>query len=296
MFAAHTTTTAPVAPIPTVFPDQDVYQSASHDGTRALWIVFVLMVISSAVFALLSWNVPVSRRVFHTITTLTTIISAISYFAMASGHASTYNCTTHIDHHKHHVPDTYHDVCRQVLWARYVDWALTFPLILTELFLLAGIDGAHTLMAVVANVIMVLTGWFSALGHTHTAQKWGWYAISCVSFLFVIWHIAVQGTRVGSNRDNAVTKLFGSLAAFSAILWVVYLVVWGVSAGAKKTTVDTEIITYAVLDVLSKAIFGLWLIFASRKYRETSPEVGGYWTYGFATDGRIRIGQNGEEA
>lgn len=199
-----------------------VYQVASHDGVRALWVVFILMVISSVVFALLSWNIPVSRRIFHVITTLTTIISALAYFGMASGHATGFNCTAHADHHKH-LPDTYHDVCRQVLWARYVDWSLTMPLLLFELFLLAGVDGAHTLMAVVANVIMVLAGLFSAFGHVHTAQKWGWYAISCIAYLFVIWLVGVQGRRVANTRDNNVPKLFGSLAGFSLILWAIYL-------------------------------------------------------------------------
>ncbi|KAH6957933.1 hypothetical protein BKA56DRAFT_637772 [Ilyonectria sp. MPI-CAGE-AT-0026] len=284
-----------VGPIPTVIPTPDEYQTASHDGVRALWVVFALMVISSAVFALLSWNIPVSRRVFHVITTLTTLISAISYFAMASGHSTAYNCTAQREHHKH-VPDTYFDVCRQVLWARYIDWSLTMPLIVFELFLLAGIDGAHTLMAVVANLIMTLTSMFSAFGHIHPGQKWGWYAISCIAYLFVVWHVVVQGTRVANTRENNVTKLFGSLAVYSLILWAIYLVVWGVAAGAKKTSVDTEIITYGVLDVLSKAVLGFWLLFASRKYRETTTEVGGYWSYGFGTEGRIRIGQNGEEA
>jgi bacteriorhodopsin len=181
------------------------------------------MVLSSAVFALLSWNVSVARRVFHVITTLTTIIAAVSYFAMASGHATDYNCITVRQHYKH-LPDTYHDVCREVFWARYVDWSLTTPLLVLELCLLAGVDGAHTLMAIVANLVMVLSGLFAAFGHTHTAQKWGWYAISCVAYLFVIWHVAIHGSRVAKARGGKVKKLFGLLAVFALILWTVYLV------------------------------------------------------------------------
>ena len=181
------------------------------------------MVLSSALFALLSWNVPVARRAFHVITTLTTIIAAVSYFAMASGHATGYNCIIVRQHHKH-VPDTYHDDCREVFWARYVDWSLTTPLLVLELCLLAGVDGAHTLMAIVANLIMTLSGLFAAFGHAHTAQKWGWYAISCVAYLFVIWHVAIHGSRVAKTRGGKVKKLFGLLAVFALILWTVYLV------------------------------------------------------------------------
>ena len=197
------------------------YQSAGHDGFRALWIVFVVMVIASAFFAFMSWNVPVSKRLYHVITTLITITAAVSYFAMASGHATAWHCTSVRDSHKH-VPDTHHDVCRQVFWARYVDWSITTPLLLLDLCLLAGVDGAHTLMAVVADLIMILGGLFAAFGKEHTVQKWGWYAIACIAYLFVIWHVALHGSRMVVAKGDRVKKLFGSLAAFTLILWTIY--------------------------------------------------------------------------
>jgi bacteriorhodopsin len=190
-------------------------------GHRTLWVVFGIMVVSSGVFALSSWNVPISRRVYYVITTLTTIIASLSYFAMASGHASTFNCASVKDSHEH-VPDTYHDVCRQIYWAHYVDWALTTPLLLLNLCLLAGVDGAHTLMAIVADVIMVLTGLFSALGHTGTAQKWGWFTISCISYLFVIWHVGLHGTRMVGAKSASVSKLFALMSLLVFVVWTAY--------------------------------------------------------------------------
>lgn len=59
---------------------------------------------------------------------------------------------------------------------------------------------------------------------------------------------------------------------------------------ARKTNVDTEIIIYAVLDVLAKPIFGLWLLVSHRAIAESNIEIGGYWSQGPAADGRIRIG------
>jgi bacteriorhodopsin len=179
------------------------------------------MTVVSALFALLSWNVAVQRRIFYVLSTLTTIISALAYFAMACGQTSYFNCASVRDHHKH-VPDTHHDVCRQVFWARYVDWALSTPLLVVELSLLAGIDGAHTIMAVIANV--VLAGAFSAVGHANTAQKWGWYAISVIAFVFTVWHVAVPGQRTARARGTKVSRLFGSLSIATLILWIVYIV------------------------------------------------------------------------
>ena len=37
--------------------------------------------------------------------------------------------------------------------------------------------------------------------------------------------------------------------------------VWGIADGARKLSVDGEIIAYAVLDVLAKPVFGFWLLF-----------------------------------
>ena len=180
------------------------------------------MLGASGLFTLLSWNVPTSRRLYYYLTTMLTIVGALSYFAQASGHAASYKCNTVTEHHNHGLPDTYHEACRQIYWGRYVDWALTTPLILLNLCLLAGVDGAHTLMAITADVIMVLAGLFSAYGNDGTAQKWGWYAISCVAYLFVIWHVAIWGSQMASTKGAGVSRLFGSLALFSFAVWTAY--------------------------------------------------------------------------
>lgn len=284
-----------VKPIPTIVPTPNEYQTASDAGFTALWTVFVIMTAASAIFAFLAWNVPVSRRLYHVITTLITITAAISYFAMATGDASSYSCNKVKDHHGK-LPSTHHLLCRQVYYARYIDWAITTPLLLLDLCLLAGIDGAHTFMAIVADLIMVLTGLFAAFGKEHTAQKWGWYTIGCIAYLFVIWHVAIHGGRIARARGDSVGKLFGSLATFTLILWTIYPVVWGVADGARKVSVDSEIIAYAILDVLAKPIFGLWLLIAHRRIPETNVEVGGYWTHGLNSQGAIRIGDDDEGA
>lgn len=179
------------------------------------------MVLASIFFSYLSWKIPVSRRIYHVLTTIITLTAALSYFAMASNHGTTYHCTKATMHHKDR-PNTHYDLCRAVFWPRYVEAAITTPLILLDLCLLAGVDGAHTLMAVAADLIMVFSGLFAALGRERTVQRWGWYTITCIAFLFVIWHVAVHGTRAVRERSDRVGKLFGSLIAYIFILWAIY--------------------------------------------------------------------------
>lgn len=62
--------------------------------------------------------------------------------------------------------------------------------------------------------------------------------------------------------------------------------------GARRITVNTEVITYAVLDILSKVVFGLWLLWSQRSIPEAGVEVGGYWSHGLASEGAIRLGDD----
>jgi bacteriorhodopsin len=250
------------------------------------------MILASAFFTFLSWKIPVAKRLYHVITTIITLTAALSYFAMASGHATTFHCTSVRDEHKH-VPDTHHEVCRQVFWARYVDWTITTPLLILDLCLLAGLDGAHTLMAIVADLIMVLTGMFAAFGGDRTIQRWGWYAIACIAYIFVIWHVALHGSRTVSAKSARVKKLFTSLAAMTLILWTIYPIVWGIADGARRASVNTEIIAYAVLDILAKVVFGFWLLVAHRQMNEANVEIGGWWSQGLGSEGRIRLDDEG---
>lgn len=49
---------------------------------------------------------------------------------------------------------------------------------------------------------------------------------------------------------------------------------------------------YAVLDVLAKPVFGLWLLLSHRSVPETNVELGGWWAHGLSNEGRIRIGDD----
>jgi len=139
-----------------------------------------------------------------------------------SPHAgSALNCYQVKDSHKH-APDTFHEICRQVYWARYVGWALSMPLVLVNLCLLAGVSGAHTLMAVVANTIMVLGGMFAALGEEGTIERWGWFTISALGYVFATWHVAVHGAKLSSARGQRLSKLWAGMAVYVLALWLAY--------------------------------------------------------------------------
>ena len=147
--------------------------------------------------------------------------AALSYFAMATGAGVSLHRIVEVESHKH-VPDTSQVIYREVYWARYVDWSLTTPLLLLDLCLLAGLDGAHIFMAIVADLVMILTGLFAAFGTEDTPQKWGWYTISCAAYLVVIWHLAIHGRAMAMGKGGKVAGFFASIATFTLVLWTAY--------------------------------------------------------------------------
>ena len=157
---------------------------------------------------------------------------------------------------------------REVYWARYVDWSVTTPLLLLDLAFLAGLSGANILVAIVADLVMILTGLFAALTEDESVS-WGYYAIACIAYLVIIYQLAIHGRATALAKDSKTGTFFSAIGGFTLILWTVYPVVWGVADGSQKASPDAEILAYAVLDVLAKPVFGFWLLFTHDSLEST---------------------------
>lgn len=153
-------------------------------------------------------------------TAFITTFAAISYFSMALNDGTYLNKIVIKEIHEN-VPDTFKTIYREVYWARYVDWTLTTPLLLLDLCLLAGLSGADILVAIVADLIMILTGLFAAFA-TEGGAKWGYYAIACIAYLTVVYQLAVNGRIVANAKDSKTGTFFAAIGGFTLILWTIY--------------------------------------------------------------------------
>jgi len=285
-----------VSPIPTVTATPEAkYMVAGDTGTRTLWVVFVIMFISSLAMYAMAWRVPVQKRLFHILTAFIVTFATISYYAMAVGDGISLRTTQVTDHHKHGIPDLKHDLVREVYWARYVDWSVTTPLLLLDLCLLAGVSGANIIVAIVADLIMVLTGLFAALSDDEK-PRWGYYAMACVAYLVIVYQLAIGGRDTVKAKDKKTGTFYVAIASFTLILWTIYPIIWGIADGSYKVDVDTEIVSYAVLDVLAKPVFGFWLLFTHDAMASSSFSLEGFWSHGIAAEGGIHIGDDDEGA
>ncbi|KAI4113387.1 MAG: hypothetical protein LQ341_007817, partial [Variospora aurantia] len=270
-----------------------IYQEASSTGNRALWVVFVIMLLSSLAFYVMAFRVPVQKRLFHILTAFITTFATMSYYAMAIGDGVGSNKIL-IKHTQKHFPDTYDTVYREVYWARYVDWSLTTPLLLLDLCFLAGLNGASILVAVIADLIMILTGLFAAF-QVDESPKWGWYAMACIAYLVVVYQVALNGRQTAKAKDQKTATFYAAIGGFTLILWTVYPIIWGIADGSRNISVDGEIIAYAVLDILAKPVFGFWLLVTHDNFA-SSASIEGFWAHGLGKEGTLRVGDDDEGA
>ncbi|KAL9618226.1 MAG: hypothetical protein Q9160_007060 [Pyrenula sp. 1 TL-2023] len=283
-------------PLPTIVPGYTLtVEKAGDVGNRTLWVVTVIMALSSLAFYGMAFRVPVQKRMFHILTAFITTFAFLSYFAMATGDGISKKL---VEYHESNdvvgVP-TKEGTLREVYWARYVDWSVTTPLLLLDLALIAGLSGANILVTLVADIIMILTGLFAAFGSSD-GQKWGWYAFACIAFLVVFYQLGFNGRAAVAGKDNKTKAFVAAISGFTLLLWTIYPIVWGVADGSRIANVDSEIVAYAVLDVLAKPVFGFWLLFTHDSMSGTTPSVGGFWAEGFGKEGSIRVGDDDEGA
>jgi bacteriorhodopsin len=214
-------------------------------GTWGMGIATVLLV-------LLTLRLRKSERFHGYLAASITALAFCAYYAMQSGFgAITLNGHT-------------------LQLARYADWVITTPLLLISLLTIAlpaikNITELRTRTILYASLIgldvfMIITGVFGELNPG--SDKWFWFIVSSVAFIIIPYLLFTKVLKQSRElAQPAKTKLYTSVAIFLTMLWLVYPVVWYVSpvgiGGITEVATNT---TYAILDLLAKAVFGLWII------------------------------------
>ncbi len=171
------------------------------------------------------------------------LIAAISYFAMAT-----------------HQGQMTLPSGRVFLFARYVDWSLTTPILLLGLSMVA-LHGAHRRAGLVAgllasDVVMILTGLFFGLSDD-PFPKWVWFVTSCVAFLAVYYVLLLPMKEEASLRDQARRNAYRRNLPILGGLWLIYPIVVFLGPdgiGAWSATLATACIT--ILDLTAKVGYG----------------------------------------
>jgi len=213
---------------------------ASSFGKALLEFTFIVM---AAITLLLGINAAKSKAAGKVLfpVTFVTGISSIAYFSMASGGGWVI------------APD-----CRQLFIARYIDWIITTPLLIICLGLVSGVDKWDIMALCLSDVLMVASLAAGAL--TVGNVKWVWWFFAICWLLHIIFSLGKSWAEAAKAKGGESSSVYSKLAGIIVITWFLYPIVWVFAEGFGNFSVTFEVLIFAILDVISKAIFGLILM------------------------------------
>jgi len=217
------------------------------------------MVFSSLILYGLMFLFPKEKRIYHYLTITATITTAIAYYVMASQNGSTI------------VPIEGRGK-RRIYYARYVEWLITTPLLLLDVLLLMGTDLSSIFFTIAAAAGVVISGLLGALDHSF-ASKWGFFAFGVLLYLYIIYILGFDVRSLANVRHEELKKLYKQIFVFFLFFWSQYGIVWALAEGGNVLPVLGEVIWYSLLDLFTKPIFALWLLFSLKRLEEQVPAV-----------------------
>lgn len=218
-----------------------VPQAMGDVGKATLWIAFFGLFLPTIYFYNDTFKQPEGKRYFHVLTMSITAIASLAYLVMATG-----NGVTTIDGG------------RPFLYARYIDWTLTTPLMLLDLCGLAGASFDTTLLLVVCDVLMIVAGVIGAL--VGGSNKYLFFIFGMVAFMPIVYFLGVTLKSKAQETGAAAAKIFNSASLLTVIGWSAYPVVWVLAEGQGYLTVDQECVVYTILDIIAKSVFGFMIV------------------------------------
>jgi len=238
--------------------DGGMNSTVSFNGVIALWIGFAFTGVAGLLFLVLSYlrNVKPEARLTYYLVTLINGITALAYLIMALGGSWGW---------AEYVPNPGMQVLnhtgRGFHWLRYASWVIVTPLTVVVLGLLAGAHWVDQVWLVFVSIIGVAALFASAISQGFNAT-WPLYAFAGVTGVVLTWGLCVTYRSAAYKVHAEIGKLYDVVGLGSALLGLAYYVFFGTSEGGKWTTVDQEVIVYACLDIVSKAVFGFVLLYS----------------------------------
>ena len=222
-----------------------------------LWIGAIGMIGGSALLFLMG-GTRTQDEEGHTIAHgVVPLIAAVSYLAMALHQGSMT------------LPFSVGVGDREFLFARYIDWSLTTPLLLLGLTMTA-LHGAHRRAGLVAgllasDIVMILTGLFYGMS-VDPGAKWMWFITSCVAFLAVYYILYGAMRREAMARDGERRSAYTRNVLILSALWLLYPIFVFLGPDgiyAWSATLTTALIV--ILDLTSKVVYGFITMAGSKK-------------------------------
>ncbi|KAF8453343.1 hypothetical protein BGX38DRAFT_1249754 [Terfezia claveryi] len=188
------------------------------------------------------------QRVYHYIALALLLVPTIAYFTMASNLGGT------------PIPVEFRNRglvgrTRQIFWVRFVEWTITWSLITLALLLMTAVGWSTIIWTIALSILYAVMLLVGAL--TRTSYKWGYFVFALLAYFLLAYqllHVALVFTCCG------IYPLFLTIL----LCRLLYPISWGLSEGGNVISNDGECVFYGVLDIISKGLFALGLLYIAR--------------------------------
>ena len=159
--------------------------------------------------------------------------------------------------------------------ARYADWSVTTPILLTGLTLTALHEhhrhSGYVVSIIVLDALMIVTGLLAAIS-TNPAVRWIWFLWSSAAFAGVLYMIWVPLRRWSETYGGRLNDIYKANATVLTVVWLLYPVEWFLGPqGIRAFGTATDAWAILALDVTAKAIYG-WMVVS--RFKGLPAEVG----------------------
>jgi halorhodopsin len=233
----------------------DVVSAIRDDAllNSSLWVNVALAGVAALLFVYMGRNVTGGRaRLIWGATLMIPLVSISSYLGLLSG------LTVGFLQMPAGHPLAGEEVLSQ--WGRYLTWALSTPMILLALGLLADVDRGSLFTVIAADIGMCVTGLAAAMTTSSLLFRWAFYLVSCAFFVVVLYALLTEWTAAAEDAGTA--EIFQTLRVLTVVLWLGYPIIWavGVEGLALVESVGLTSWAYSVLDIFAKYVFAFLLL------------------------------------
>lgn len=95
-------------------------------------------------------------------------------------------------------------------------------------------------------------------------MQWGYFTFGCAALFWVVWTLVWTGRKHAAAIGADVSRTYIIVGTWTAFLWFLYPIAWGLSEGGNVIAPDSEAVFYGILDILAKPVFGALLIWGHR--------------------------------
>lgn len=248
-----------------------IYSQIQNDVllSSSLWVNIALAGLSALLFVYMGRNLTDGRaKLIWGATLMIPLVSISSYLGLASG------LTVGLLE----MPAGHALAGQEVLsqWGRYLTWALSTPMILLALGLLADVDRGSLFTVIAADIGMCVTGLAAALITSSHMFRWAFYLVSCAFFAAVLYALLAEWPAAAAQAGTS--EIFSTLRILTVVLWLGYPIIWalGVEGLALVQSVGLTSWGYSALDIIAKYVFAFLLLqwVTSNERIVASPESG----------------------